>query len=485
MQEYKILQSDSTHGLEMLVKEALNVAGMQLYGDASEFGGRKVQIVTKGVQSGSGAGGEVTPADVLVRVAEAELKAAQANLKATEAKGSADNANAQLAFLTLELSRKADLTSGKVPYDQLPEFPVGRKVNVPNKAARLALTNYTDLTIAYEADTGDAWGLDANADASLELNWSRLGNAQAVGVQSFNGRTGNIGPQQGDYITSMVPEALGKRYVTEDQIASWTAKAGPAEITAAINQALAGGDLPFETKQHATDTYLPKAQVGIPGGVAPLGADRKVPAANLPDVAVVDLTPYLKKDQRGAASGVAPLGTDSKVPAANLPAAPDLAPYMLASSRGAVGGVAPLDSLGKVSSSLLYRNAANGIAPLDADTKVPLFNLPAFMPQSQRVWRTVAAAQRTFNAFRTNNSKNEMIVFVRSTENTSASRWIRGVIRKDANDSEGPAFLSDSQAGTVARRVTLTLHVPAGYQYLIGTDGGTSAATTDTWHEMS
>ena len=463
MQEYKILQSDSTHGLEMLVKEALNVAGMQLYGDASEFGGRKVQIVTKGVQSGSGAGGEVTPADVLVRVAEAELKAAQANLKATEAKGSADNANAQLAFLTLELSRKADLTSGKVPYDQLPEFPVGRKVNVPNKAARLALTNYTDLTIAYEADTGDAWGLDANADASLELNWSRLGNAQAVGVQSFNGRTGNIGPQQGDYITSMVPEALGKRYVTEDQIASWTAKAGPAEITAAINQTLAGGDLPFETKQHATDTYLPKAQVGIPGGVAPLGADRKVPAANLPDVAVVDLTPYLKKDQRGAASGVAPLGTDSKVPAANLPAAPDLSPYMLASSRGAAGGVAPLDS----------------------GSLVPITSLPSFLPQSQRTWKLIEADKRTFNSWRSNNTKNEMIVFLRSTETTVANRLIRGVVRNGPSDANGPSFYSDSQAGTLSRRVTLYLYVPVGYQYLISTDGGTNAASTELWQEMS
>lgn len=48
MQEYKLLQSDTTLGLERMVIAALNEQGMTLYGNPMEFGGRKVQAVIKG-----------------------------------------------------------------------------------------------------------------------------------------------------------------------------------------------------------------------------------------------------------------------------------------------------------------------------------------------------------------------------------------------------------------------------------------------------
>lgn len=308
MQGYRLLQSDTSGGLEKMVLKALNEDGMSLLGGPMELAGRKVQAIVSGATE--------QPAELMTRIASAELKAAEATLKAAEAKGSAETATSSLASIALEFSGKADIVGGKVPYDQLPEFPVGRKVNVANKAARLALTDYTDLTIAYESDTGDAWGLDANADASVEGNWSRLGNAQAVGVSSFNGRTGNVGPQAGDYDASKISETLTRRYVTTEQITAWDAKPGPQEISEAISLALAGSDLPLETKQHAADTYLAKASRGVASGVAPLGADSKVPAANLP---TVDLSGLIPLAQKGAASGVAPLGTDKKVPAVNLP----------------------------------------------------------------------------------------------------------------------------------------------------------------------
>lgn len=137
----------------------------------------------------------------------------------------------RLTAIDASLLNKAPLVSGKVPYDNLPEFPVGRKVNVANRAARLALSSYADLTIAYEGDTGDAYGLDANSAPNIDSNWSKLGNALGVGVASFNGRTGNIGPQTGDYITSMIPEAVGKRYVTPEQITQWTNAATATTVT--------------------------------------------------------------------------------------------------------------------------------------------------------------------------------------------------------------------------------------------------------------
>lgn len=56
MQEYKLLQSDTTLGLERMVIAALNEQGMTLYGNPMEFGGRKVQAVVKGITSGGGDG---------------------------------------------------------------------------------------------------------------------------------------------------------------------------------------------------------------------------------------------------------------------------------------------------------------------------------------------------------------------------------------------------------------------------------------------
>lgn len=174
------------------------------------------------------------------------------------------------------LLTKAGLINGKVPYEQLPEFPVGRKVNVANQAARFALPVYADLTIAYQSDTGDAWGLDANADPAISNNWSKLGNAQGIGVASFNGRTGNIGPMSGDYNTGQITEIVDKRFVTGTQITTWDAKetttGSQSKATAAQTAA----------KTYADSTFLPLGQKNAASGVAPLDSSSRVPVANLP-----------------------------------------------------------------------------------------------------------------------------------------------------------------------------------------------------------
>jgi hypothetical protein len=423
MAEYRLLQADTNKSLELMVLHAVNVEGMTLYGSPMEMSGRKVQAVVKGIDGGQS--GEL-PEEIIYRVSEAEIKAAQASLKASEARMAADAAMGELSALSLGLSQKADLSSGRVPYSQLPEFPVGRKVNVANKAARLALSVYGDLTIAYESDTGDAWGLDANQDPAIDASWSPLGNTMAIGVASFNGRTGNIAPQSGDYIAAMISETPEKRFVTSSQISEWDAKPGPAEISSAISLALSGDDLPFESKQHAADTYMPKGDRDKAGGVAPLGQDKKVPAANLPP---------------------------------------------------------PVDTSGLIPSTA--KGAASGVAPLDTGARVPIVNLPAHLPRSIRIWRDLPTNQQVPGVWKSNNSGNEMIVFLRSTENTSSSRFFRGVIRKDASDTNGLEFASDAQTGTTPRRVTITLFVPPGYQYMIGGEGGTTASTILAWREMS
>lgn len=88
------------------------------------------------------------------------------------------------------------------------------------------------------------------------------------------------------------------------------------------------------------EAAIPAVQKGMAGGVAPLDATGKVPAAHLPELAE-----YIPVEEKGAAGGVAPLDSSGKVPAINLPAAEDSIPL---SQKGQPGGVATLDTGGKV-----------------------------------------------------------------------------------------------------------------------------------------
>lgn len=182
------------------------------------------------------------------------------------------------------LLSKAGLVAGKVPYEQLPEFPVGRKVNVADRAARLGLVMYTDLTIAYQSDTGDAWGLDANDDPAIDSNWSMLGNAQALGVASFNGRTGQIGSASGDYNSGQITELADKRFVSEAQITEWNAK---ETTTGSQTKATV-------VKDYADVTFINKSQMAVSGGVATLGSDGKV----LPSQLSMSSTPRVWRDAK-------------------------------------------------------------------------------------------------------------------------------------------------------------------------------------------
>ena len=209
----------------------------------------------------------------------------------------------RLTNIDSALINKAPLVSGKIPYENLPEFPVGRKVNVAKKAARLALSTYADLTIAYESDTGDAYGLDANSDPAIEANWSKLGNALGIGVASFNGRTGNIGSQIGDYTTNQISETLTKQFVTPEQKTDWSSRetttGAQTKATTAQTAAVASA------KTYADKTFIPLTQKGVANGVAPLGSTGKVPTVNL-------LT--------NVVGGVPLLNASGKIPTSQLPA---------------------------------------------------------------------------------------------------------------------------------------------------------------------
>ncbi|MFY1855250.1 hypothetical protein ACOTBX_24940 [Achromobacter xylosoxidans] len=147
------------------------------------------------------------------------------------------------------------------------------------------------------------------------------------------------------------------------------------------------------------DAAIPATQKGMAGGVAPLDASGKVPAAHLPVQG-----DYIAAEEKGAADGVAPLdagtkvpvanlpvgtaggvaplGADGKVPAINLPAAEDSIPL---SQKGQPGGVATLDTGGQVPSSqippldylpTIQKGVAGGVAALGSDGRVPDAQLP-------------------------------------------------------------------------------------------------------------
>lgn len=319
------------------------------------------------------------------------------------------------------LLNKASLISGKVPYEQLPEFPVGRKVNVANQSSRFALSTYADLTIAYQSDTGDAWGLDANADPSISSNWSKLGNAQGVGVASFNGRTGNIGPMTGDYDTGKITELVDKRFVSSTQITSWDAKETTNGSQTKATSAQAGA------KAYADSTFIPLSQ-------------------------------------KGSSSGVASLDSNGEIPVGQI-------------KRNVAGGFPQLNTDGKLNNNLLKYNEAGGIAPLDANSKVPLANLP-----TPPIWRNPTGRQ--VGTWYTNNTPNVMVLNLRTASSTATSRFLNVQTRANASGTAFHQR-STALSTTGERWIQLSASVPPGWQYMVDTFGGSTTANTEYWHEMS
>ena len=97
----------------------------------------------------------------------------------------------------------ASLVAGG-PTSQLPDRPPGARW-LWLTAARLALPVWDDLTIAYQKSDSTTWGLDADANPSVAGNWTLMGSTAVDGsVSTFNGRTGVVMPQTGDYTAAQV-----------------------------------------------------------------------------------------------------------------------------------------------------------------------------------------------------------------------------------------------------------------------------------------
>jgi len=133
--------------------------------------------------------------------------------------------------------------------------------------------------------------------------------------------------------------------------------------------------------QRKADAAIPAAEKGAAGGVTPLDAAGKVPAAHLPE-------PAIPLAQKAAPGGVAPLDEGSRVPVDFLPIPEPAVPL---AQKGQPGGVATLAVDGKITPLQLpdlipaaEKAQPYGVATLAVDGKIDPSQLPALIPVAEK-----------------------------------------------------------------------------------------------------
>ncbi|CUI58010.1 hypothetical protein [Achromobacter dolens] len=136
--------------------------------------------------------------------------------------------------------------------------------------------------------------------------------------------------------------------------------------------------------QRKADAAVPALEKGAAGGVAPLDAAGKVPAAHLPP-------PAIPLSQKSAPGGVAPLGDDGRVPVDHLPIPAPVEPSVPLAEKGQPNGVATLAANGKLSPAQLpalipaaEKAQPHGVATLAEDGLIVANQLPPLVPASDK-----------------------------------------------------------------------------------------------------
>lgn len=133
--------------------------------------------------------------------------------------------------------------------------------------------------------------------------------------------------------------------------------------------------------QRKADAAVPASEKGAAGGVTPLDAAGKVPAAHLPP-------PAVPLSQKSAPGGVAPLDDAGRVPVDHLPIPVPAVPL---AEKGQPNGVATLAADGKITPVQLpdlipaaEKARPNGVATLAADGRIVPGQLPALIPAADK-----------------------------------------------------------------------------------------------------
>ncbi|MEV0440949.1 hypothetical protein AB0I84_09180 [Streptomyces spectabilis] len=275
---------------------------------------------------------------------------------------------------------------------------------------------------AYEvAVAGGFTGTPAVWLASLVGPRGATGSTGAQGIQGVPGKDGKDGAPGAAGAPGLVQSVNGK---------------------SAVSITLTAGDV----------GALATTTAGAANGVATLGTDGKVPAAQLPTStnAVASVNGKtgtvvlgasdvnaVATSAAGAAGGVATLDTSGKVPTAQLPAASGGAVASVNGQTGAV--VLAAADVGAAAASHTHtaaqvgalatttRGTANGVAPLDAASDVPLANLPdlaipaSFAPADLglKAWAFDPVTALSTTAFTGNASLRFTAVVLRQTTSVS------------------------------------------------------------------
>ncbi|WP_241070653.1 phage tail protein [Achromobacter insuavis] len=136
--------------------------------------------------------------------------------------------------------------------------------------------------------------------------------------------------------------------------------------------------------QRKADAAVPASEKGAAGGVTPLDAAGKVPAAHLPP-------PAIPLSQKSAPGGVAPLGEDGRVPVDHLPIPAPVEPSVPLAEKGQPNGVATLAANGKIAPAQLpalipaaEKAQPHGVATLAEDGLIVANQLPPLVPASDK-----------------------------------------------------------------------------------------------------
>lgn len=183
-----------------------------------------------------------------------------------------------------------------------------------------ATSEVTGLDTALAAKVASAEKGVANGVASLGSD-GKVPSSQlptvSVPVTSVAGRTGTVTLAKADVGLGSVDNTsdVNKPVSTAQQAAITNAITGlQSSINASLAFKLEASDLAAHTGRTDNPHTVTKAQVGLGNVDNTSDADKPVSTAQSELIAT-----KLDAAQKGAASGVAPLGSDSKVPAANLP----------------------------------------------------------------------------------------------------------------------------------------------------------------------
>lgn len=405
--------------------------------------------------------------------------------------------------LETKVDTKADLVGGKIPMSQLPELPTGRKIAVANTAARLELEVHTDITIAYQQDDGVAYILGAGDNPAEAAKWQPLSSTQGSGITAWNGRTGVVTPQAGDYTSNMITTTSDNRFVRDVDISRWDAKATTSEViasTSSLRTEVAQKYVPL-----TTNDFIRVDTRGKANGTPTLNSQGIVPTNQLPPLGL-SASEQSRLQAVESLARLADLKGDSA--ATNIKALDD---NRIADRQDAVQRLTTLESQRSTDRALINANTSkntaqdarlealeanvgvdaipvsekgspSGVAPLGTDSKIPVQYLP-FTPSTARKWTDVKAS-RTIATWNKNTSLNEMTVYINSVTGTVANRQIIAQIRVTGQTAPIITFKSDLIGVTVDKTVSLTFTVPSGSEYYIANTGGTTIQNTDTWAEL-